>query len=318
MALKGDFIGFSFNGIHSSVLGIIRTSDGSRYNENLLPTFQDQTVQVPGGDGSYYFGTTYTNRQFSIPIAFDDLSEENFRKLRTTFDGKTMGKLIFDEAPYKYYMVKSTGTPQLKYICFGKTGEPRVYKGEGTINFVAYYPFAKSVAIWLNTALQEKENVDEWKAESKLPSSQPATSITSTSNPRTLSIYNAGDLPMDWWAFIPKAGKDIPTGIIQCYTGEAPDIQEIGKIEVTKSISLSDDETGVLIDTRTNLVSGAKGWTNNFTSNRYGKFTTTKNLYNQYIKGEFFKIPVLAKGKTVTMEFQTLNCGELYYEYIYY
>jgi hypothetical protein len=46
---KGDYMGFSFgigekdaNGneklIHSSELGIVRTSDGSRFNENLLPT----------------------------------------------------------------------------------------------------------------------------------------------------------------------------------------------------------------------------------------------------------------------------------------
>jgi hypothetical protein len=33
-----DYIGFSFNGVHSSELGIVRTSEGSRFNENLLPT----------------------------------------------------------------------------------------------------------------------------------------------------------------------------------------------------------------------------------------------------------------------------------------
>jgi hypothetical protein len=33
-----DYIGFSYNGRHSSTLGIIRTSEGSRFNENLLPT----------------------------------------------------------------------------------------------------------------------------------------------------------------------------------------------------------------------------------------------------------------------------------------
>jgi hypothetical protein len=32
-----DYIGFTFNGIHSSQLGIVRTSEGSRFNENLLP-----------------------------------------------------------------------------------------------------------------------------------------------------------------------------------------------------------------------------------------------------------------------------------------
>lgn len=40
-------------------------------------------------------------------------------------------------------MVKS-GKPQLKYICFGKEGEVRTYKGEGTLTFTAYYPFAKA------------------------------------------------------------------------------------------------------------------------------------------------------------------------------
>ena len=55
--LKGDYIGFSYGTkadetpMHSSDLGIVRTSEGSRFNENLLPTIQDKIVQVPGGDG---------------------------------------------------------------------------------------------------------------------------------------------------------------------------------------------------------------------------------------------------------------------------
>ncbi len=35
---SSDYIGFSFNGVHSSELGIKRISEGSRFNENLLPT----------------------------------------------------------------------------------------------------------------------------------------------------------------------------------------------------------------------------------------------------------------------------------------
>ena len=57
--IKGDFLGFTYNGIHSSELGIFRVSDGSRYTENLLPTIQDKTVQVPGADGTYYFGSYF-------------------------------------------------------------------------------------------------------------------------------------------------------------------------------------------------------------------------------------------------------------------
>jgi hypothetical protein len=37
-ALRGDYIGFIYNGKHSSELGIVRTSNGSRFDENLLPT----------------------------------------------------------------------------------------------------------------------------------------------------------------------------------------------------------------------------------------------------------------------------------------
>ena len=72
---KADYIGFTFNGVHSSELGIVRTSDGSRFNENLLPTIQDKTVQVPGGDGMYHFGSFYTQKQFPISYAFDALSK---------------------------------------------------------------------------------------------------------------------------------------------------------------------------------------------------------------------------------------------------
>ena len=118
IALKGDFIGFWIGDTHSSELGIVRTSDGSRFNENLLPAIQDKTVQVPGGDGFYYFGSYYTQRPFNIPIAFDNMSEAQFRRLKQIIGSKEMVQLVFDEAPYKYYSVKSTGSPTLKYVCF--------------------------------------------------------------------------------------------------------------------------------------------------------------------------------------------------------
>ena len=55
-----DFLGFSFAGKHSwDDFGLIRTSDGDRYNENLAPTMNDKTAEVPGGDGMYFFGSTH-------------------------------------------------------------------------------------------------------------------------------------------------------------------------------------------------------------------------------------------------------------------
>ena len=185
--IKGDFTGFTFNGVHSSELGLTRVSDGSRYTEELLPAIQDKTVQIPGADGTYYYGSTYTQRPFNISVVFDDMTEEQFVRLKRVFGDKGIHDLIFDEWPYKIYRVKSTGTPNLKYICFNKeidqndrdyeinskiktkedlygvgarSTNGRVYKGEGQINLITYSPFARSRYKYIDQ--YNFFNVPEW------------------------------------------------------------------------------------------------------------------------------------------------------------
>lgn len=60
------------------------------------------------------------------------------------FAKREIQPLIFDEFPYKKYMVKCAQPPQLKYLCFDHL-EFRIYKGEGTVQLIAYYPFAFGV-----------------------------------------------------------------------------------------------------------------------------------------------------------------------------
>ena len=181
--IKGDFLGFTFNGVHSSELGIFRVSDGSRYTENLLPTIQDKTVQIPGADGMYYYDSAYTQRQFNLSIAFDGMTEEQFINLKKLLGDKKIHNLIFDEAPYKVYKVKTTGAPNLKFVCFdeplnnslytstsegysnkeelygagSKRVTRRIYKGEGQINFVAYSPFARSRFKYIDDYIRTNE-----------------------------------------------------------------------------------------------------------------------------------------------------------------
>ena len=69
--MKGDFLGFSFNGVHSSRLGITRVSDGDRYSEELFAEISDRTNEIVGNDGENYFGSEYKDKSFSINIAFD-------------------------------------------------------------------------------------------------------------------------------------------------------------------------------------------------------------------------------------------------------
>ena len=298
IALKGDFIGFSFNEHRSESLGIVRVSDGSRYNEDLVPTTQDKTVQVPGGDGFYYFGSDYTQRQFNINIAFDELTEKQFRELQQVFGTKELGKLVFDERPYKYYMVKS-GKPQLKYICFGKEGE-RIYKGEGTLTFTAYYPFAKSIFKFLNE--YNDKNKDEWKEASGMKAEKGTYDIVS--NNGSISVYNAGDLETD---FILKF--DLPVDNTSISDIKITLSKEnAGKVEAfldLNGFSKKDADTGFQINTKTNLIEG------------FNAEGLTGTLYNENItQGDFFKIPPREEGYQISVTGATPI--EIVYDYIYY
>lgn len=298
IALKGDFIGFSFNEHRSESLGIVRVSDGSRYNEDLVPTTQDKTVQVPGGDGFYYFGSDYTQRQFSINIAFDGLTEKQFRELQQVFGTKELGKLVFDERPYKYYMVKSS-KPQLKYICFGKDGE-RIYKGEGTLTFTAYYPFAKSIFKFLNE--YGNKNKDEWKEASGMKPEKGTYDIVS--NNGSISVYNAGDLETDFILKFSLPIDNTPIGDIKITLSK----ENVGKEEAfldLNGFSKKDADTGFQINTKTNLIEG------------FNAEGLTGTLYNENItQGDFFKIPPREEGYQISVTGATPI--EIVYDYIYY
>lgn len=311
IALKGDFIGFSFNGYRSEDLGIVRVSDGSRYNEDLIPTTQDKTVQVPGGDGFYYFGSDYTQKPFNINIAFDELTEMQFRNLQQVFGTKELGKLVFDERPYKYYMVKS-GKPQLKYICFGKEGETRTYKGEGTLTFTAYYPFAKSVFKFLEKTQKEgKEvyvlqdtysNIEEWAEASGMKAQGALDKVPK--NPiggvYSISVYNAGDLEAD---FILKF-NGVPSSAINIELSQQNVAGKKGFLNL-KNFGLKGTDTGFQINTKTNLIEG------------FNTKGLTGVLYNEnIIQGDFFKIPPQKEGLKISVTGATPI--EIVYDYIYY
>lgn len=140
-----DFIGFTYNGKHSwHDLGIYRTSDGSRYNDTLTPSLNDKTAEVPGGNGQYYFYTRAKAKTFSISYAFDSLTESGLRLLKQVFNGQGIHDLIFDETPYKTWSAKVTGNSQIKHLCFTDSNGDRVYKGEGSISFTCYWPYART------------------------------------------------------------------------------------------------------------------------------------------------------------------------------
>jgi len=269
--MKGDFIGFSFDGIHSSRLNIVRVSDGDRYDEELFPEINDKTTEIPGNDGEYFFWSNFGKRTFSISIAYDSVTEEQFRQIRRVFGQKRICELIFDERPYKVYYAKVEDPIELNYICFDEeeyywdsenhigyiegsidhkvyTGKTRrIYKGEGKIDFVCYYPFAKQqfktldfylrrntvgsalvgiatvgtgdgVAAESGNVITTYPNVDEWKESSGLLTQERydfyeidrvrTPEITNNYN-FEIRVYNPGDIQTGFYLYIPyKVTRD--------------------------------------------------------------------------------------------------------------
>lgn len=138
-----DFRGFRFGNIHTSDLNLEVVSSSGKYENRTLPSTNDSVVDVPGGDGQYYFGSVYKNREFTCNVAFDSVSEKIYRKIRQIFSTDKLQDLVFDEEPYKTWKAKLKGKPEFKSICFinKDTGE-RVYKGDGKLTFICYFPYA--------------------------------------------------------------------------------------------------------------------------------------------------------------------------------
>lgn len=298
-----DFTGFTYCGLHSFTdLQIVRVSNGSRYNENLLPAFQDVAASVPGRDGQLYWESFYSNKSLPVQIAFDSLSEAGFRLLRQTFSAKVEGWLVFDELPFKKYWAKIQSPPQLNYICFDDpdTGA-RVYKGEGTINFIAYDPFARSVYKYLEDySALDYPNKSEWAAASGMKAEKGSYDGTSA---QVITVYNAGDIEADWRAYFPITSEGSSLTSLQLKNGNTV----LGTMGFTIITRQNDDDTYMCINSRTNLIEGCKKVN--------GEYVMTGSLYNKFwTTGDFFKIPL---GGDYTFNADT-NCAEVEYEYLYY
>ena len=159
MVRNDDFTGFSFNGVHSSMLGIVRVSNGNRFEANLLPSLNDITTEVPGGDGTYFYRTNYRKYDMTFNIAFEDMDENQFRFLRSFYISNGLFNLILDENPYKVYKAKGKGLNNIKFVPFAASNNRR-YSGEGTLSFEIYEGTAKSRFKYTDD--YSRANIMEW------------------------------------------------------------------------------------------------------------------------------------------------------------
>lgn len=402
--MTGDFTGFSFNGIHSSTLGIIRVSGGDRYKEELQSEVRDKTVEIPGNDGDYYYWSTYGPRTHTIDIAFDSMTEVQFRQLRQLFSTKKVCELIFDERPYKVYYAKIESPIELDYICFDEyskepyskkynitqeedlpdgirvvdriteineqTEEPtttivrekidpwvidynkkqRIYKGEGTITLVSYYPFARQLYRILDNYKEipvagvTYTNVDEWKDSSGIldADTRNAKQIDKTrvitDSPiynYGINVYNPGDLNVGFCLYIPfnEAGEITPRKG-ETYIRIHGDTNILVLNKITRR---NESDTGVIINTVHHLIEGVNfAYIAEEYDRRTPAWQTTGTLYNDaivagdfpYIKRKDWNTWSQWTKWTNTSELQGIyiSCGEvpqekdivIYYNYLYF
>ena len=309
---KGDYMGFTYNGIHSSDLGIVRTSDGSRFNENLLPTSQDKTVQVPGRDGTYYFGSYYTQKPINVSFAFDALTEEQILYMQQVFGDKKPHGLVFDERPYKEYQAKVTGTATIKYIPFDEGDSGRLYKGEGTISFTCYQPMAVCKHKYLDDEYyQDFDNIEEWRAASGLLETQGKYDTfqfvdkyedldkesAPTEEIARLKTYNSGVEGADW---VLKVNANNAKFRQMKLVVRDSNNKEYGSLffkgcGVKSKQGFTDN--ALTFNSKTGLI---EGWYENQNEGQNFKIKTG-TIYNDCLRGgEFFKIPVNIRHNPVS------------------
>ena len=349
MEQAGDFLGFKFDDKHSSNLNIVRTSDGDRFEEQIIPEVKDISVEVPGMDGEYYFGSTYGPRSFDISIAYDHLTQEDFRKLRRIYGCKHIGELIFDEAPYKKYLAKIESPIELSYICFDEpiktiVGEAendkrygirrdpttreleriypysvdyehtqRIYKGEGKLTFVCYFPFAKSR---FKVLPQEYENSDWVVSSGILSAADRGTYNIDTNINGTINIYNAGDVPTGFRLFIPKGQTNQISSVSLSYKSKASLSVPTAQL-IINPITLTNTEVGYVIDTNSGLINGITSYSLDAGN---GSFITSGNIYNSAVEsGYFFKLePNEDVTNTGVIEISGGEGAQIFYDYLYF
>lgn len=268
-----NFIGFSFNGVHSFELGVIRVSEGSRYEENLLPSFKDQTLEAPGRDGLYYFKQNFSQKEIKLSFAFDRVTEQQLRKIKQWFNVDSPKELVFDETPYKYYLMKPKAPPTIKYLCFEEKKDTRIYKGEGTVQLVSYYPYGFSFVLdYENELFKYTGNKIEWQDSSGLVKHYDSNLALNGSK----KMYNGGDFKTPLYITIKPENPTKQISIL-CTLNSKEQL-------LIDNLLLKGDDSTIRINARNQLLEGGKGMGEVFTPSGY--------IYNEYVEGIFPSLPL--------------------------
>ena len=200
--------------------------------------------------------------------------------------------------PYKYLDIKE-----------------RIYKGEGKMTLVCYFPFAKSCFKVLPA-----EESDEWVISSGILSAEDYSAReidVYNSDSGVIKVYNAGDIETGFRMYIPFQGSEAQMTLTYQYdiTDNQTAILKFTLPAQGRKNGFDENSTdcGVFIDTNTNLIIGVASDSNN-------TYVISNNLYNDCIEaGYFFKLQ--PNDFNEESEIIVTNGNEnikIFYDYLYF
>lgn len=142
-----EFIDFEFDGKHVSEFGLVAVFDGGRHSFATSPEFEDETSEVNGVSGQYYWGTRFKTFSRSFSLATDGMTDAQINAFKLHFKPGKYGRFIEDKAACRYNYCRVSAAPAFSVVPFlikkkikignvEKTIEINEYKGSATITFI--------------------------------------------------------------------------------------------------------------------------------------------------------------------------------------
>ena len=159
-----DYIDFSFDGKYISEFDMVAVFDGDRHSFNSFPDFQDETSEINGTYGQYFWGTNIKTIKRSFTLATDGVTEAQINAFKKHFQPGKYGKFIEDHLAYRYSYCRIAAAPSFSVVPFRRTTTlmglevfENYYKGEIKLEFEWDNPYYYSVFNYieeLNTSSQ--------------------------------------------------------------------------------------------------------------------------------------------------------------------
>jgi len=186
---------FTLGGVADTALGVVLRAG---YQEPMLPSTRDASVEVPGRQGRWDFGSELGAREFSLDLALIDTTTQaalatairTFAKVLLDDDGNPIDvSLVFAKEPTLTYTVRYSGNLPLQRLVGSS-------KGYFTLPLVAADPFAYGAGL--------------------------TTTATITANGQKVPIVNGGDYRVPPVITITNNGKTTVNGFTLVLVGPKP------------------------------------------------------------------------------------------------